>query len=40
MLHCHTKNNLMAILESLPDSTDDDADIDSDHGGELPIETS
>ena len=25
MLHCHTKSNLMAILESLPDSTDNNA---------------
>ena len=30
----------MAILESLPDSTDVDADLDSDHGGELPMEIS
>ena len=40
MLHCHTKSNLMAILESLPDSTDNNANLESDHGEELPMETS
>ena len=40
MLHCHTKSNLMAILEILPDSTDNNANLESDHGGELPMETS
>ena len=40
MLHCDTKSNLMAILESLPDSTDNNANLESDHGEELPMETS
>ena len=40
MLHCHTKSNLMAILESLPDSTDNNANLECDHGEELPMETS
>ena len=30
----------MAILESLPDSTDNNASPESDHGGELPMEAS
>ena len=40
MLHCHTKSNLMVIPESLPDSTDNNANLESDHGGELSMETS
>ena len=37
----NTKSNLMAILESLSGSTDDDMDhLESDHGEELPMETS
>ena len=36
MLHCHTKSNLMVSLESLPDSTDNNGNLESDHGGELP----
>ena len=36
-----TKSNRMAILESLSGSTDDDMDhLESDHGEELPMETS
>ena len=37
MLHCHTKSNLMVIPESLPDNN---ANLESDHGGELSMETS
>ena len=40
MLHCHTKSSLMAIPERLPDSTDNNANLESDHGGELSMETS
>ena len=32
MLHCHTKSNLMAILERLLDSTGNNANLESDHG--------
>jgi hypothetical protein len=40
MLHCHTKSNLMAILESLPHSIDTGADTGTAHDRELPMETS
>ena len=36
MLHCHTKSNLMVSLESLPGSTDNNGNLESDHRGELP----